>query len=174
MTTLSEKNEKILKITHVFAMSLWTGSLFIMFVINILIPKSPSSDAFYFVHDINSIIDLQILTPAAILTFLTGVVYAVFTKWKVKENLWLKIKLAITILLILMGTFWLAPLLMEMTGNAKEYGMGLLSDAGYLFDLSIITWFSLVNWLLIIVAIVISTLKPGSKDKLYRINNKIP
>lgn len=166
MTTLSEKNEKILKITHVFAMSIWTGSLFIMFVINIILSKAASSDAFYFAHYINSMIDLKILTPAAILTFLTGIIYVVFTKWKVKDNTWLKIKLAIAILLILMGTFWLAPLLTDMKESAKEYGKDLLSNAEYLFNLSIMTWFSLINWLLLIIAIMISTLKPGNKDKI--------
>ena len=164
MKTMTEKNEKFLKIIHITSMSIWFSSLIIMFVINLQISKITSSNVFYYAHYINSIIDFQILTPAAIVTFLTGIVYGIFTKWKVKENTWLKIKVIITVTIILLGTFWLAPTLKEMTENSKSIGIELLSNKNYLSDLSIITWFSIINIVVLFIAIIISTLKPGSSQ----------
>ena len=165
MATLSEKNEKILKIIHIASMAIWTASLFIMFAIDLILLNAPSSEAFYFAHHINYIIDFIILTPAAIITFLTGLIYALFTKWKIKENTWLRIKAIITVLIIVLGTFWLGPLLREMAGNAKEAGLDLLTDNNYLIDWKIVTWFSIINGVLLLVTIALSTLKPGGKTQ---------
>jgi len=165
MKTMSEKNEKILKIVHLAAMSIWFSSLFIMFAVGITILNLKSSDTFYYAHYINSIIDFRILTPAAILTFLTGVIYGIFTKWKVKENKWLKIKVVITILLILLGTFWLGPTLSDMTLAAEKEGVALLNNDSYLTKLNVITWFSAINAIILFFAIAISTFKPGNSIK---------
>jgi len=163
MKTMSEKNEKILKIIHLVAMSIWFSSLVIMFVIALTIPNLKSSEAFYYAHKINYLIDFQILTPAAILTFLTGLIYGIFTKWKVKENKWLKIKVVITVALIVVGTFWLGPTLKGMTLAAENQGISLLSDADYLSKLKIVTWSSAINAVFLFFAIAISTFKPGNK-----------
>lgn len=165
MKKMSEKNEKILKIVHLAAMSIWFSSLFIMFAICITIPNLKSSDTFYYAHYINSIIDFRILTPAAILTFLTGVIYGIFTKWKVKENKWLKIKVLITVILILLGTFWLGPTLSDMTTTAEKEGFSLLTNESYLTKLHLITWFSAINAIILFFAIAISTFKPGNTVK---------
>jgi len=165
MRTMSERNEKILKIVHLATMSIWFSSLFIMFAIGNTIPNLKSSDTFYYAHHINSIIDFRILTPAAILTFLTGVIYGIFTKWKVKENKWLKIKVVITILLILLGTFWLGPTLSDMTILAEKEGISLLNNDSYLTKLNITTWFSAINAIILFFAIAISTFKPGNSVK---------
>jgi len=165
MKTMSEKNEKILKIIHLVAMSIWFSSLFSMFAIGLTIPNLKSADSFYYAHYINSIIDFRILTPAAIVTFLTGVIYGIFTKWKVKENKWLKIKVVITILLILLGTFWLGPTLSDMTILAEKEGISLLNNDSYLTKLNITTWFSAINAIILFFAIAISTFKPGNSVK---------
>jgi len=164
MKTMTEKNEKILKIIHITSMSIWFTSLIIMFVINLLISKITSSDVFYYAHYINSIIDFQILTPAAIVTFVTGIIYGRFTKWNIKNNTWLKIKIVITVSIIILGTFWLGPTLREMTENSKSIGVDLLSDKNYLSNLSTIIWFSAINILMLFIAIIISTIKPGSSN----------
>jgi len=165
MKTMSEKKEKILKIVHIVAMSVWFSSLFIMFIIGLTIPNLKSSDTFYYAHYINSIIDFRILTPAAILTFLTGLIYGLFTKWKVKENKWLKIKVIITVFLILIGTFWLGPTLADMSLAAEKEGIALLANESYLTNLNITTWFSAMNAIILFFAIAISTLKPGNTVK---------
>ncbi len=162
---MSEKNEKILKIVHLAAMSIWFSSLFIIFAIGITIPNLKSSDTIYYAHYINSIVDFRILTPSAILTFLTGVIYGIFTKWNVKENKWLKIKVVITLLLILLGTFWLGPTLSDMTFAAEKDGIGILNNDSYLTKLNITTWFSVINAIILFFAIAISTFKPGNSIK---------
>lgn len=165
MKKMSKKNEKILKIVHVSAMSVWFTSLIIMYVINLLLTNITSSDVFYFTHHINSIIDFDILTPTAIVTFLTGIIYGLFTDWEVKKNTWLKIKVAITVAIILLGTFWLGPTLRDMTESAKLNGIDLLLEPEYMSNLKTVTWFSLLNALLLLFAIAISTLKPGNSEK---------
>ncbi len=161
---MTEKNEKILKVIHLIFMSIWTTTLFIMFIIGILLPNATTNEAFYFGHYINYVIDFMVTTPAAILTFLTGLVYGIFTKWHVPKNTWLKYKVAITILLIVLGTFWLGPLLGDITKDAKQQGLVLLSDSTYLKNSKIVTWSSLINGLLLVIAYFLSTFKPGNQE----------
>lgn len=165
MKRLSEKSEKTLKVIHLLSMSIWFTSLLIMFVVGIMLPNAETNEAFYFGHYINYIIDFMITTPAAILTFLTGLIYGIFTKWHVPKNTWLKYKVAITLLLIILGTFWLGPLLREITEEVKLHGLSLLSTQSYITDASIVTWFSLVNSLLLVIAFFLSTFKPGNQTE---------
>lgn len=167
MKTLSSKNQKALKAVHLAAMSIWFSSLFSMFAIGISIPNISSSDTFYYAHKIFSVIDFQILTPAATLTFLTGIVYIIFTKWKLKKHKWLQVKLFITVALIVVGTFYLGPTLKEMTHSAQIQGVTLLKNADYITKLNIATWFSLINGIILFIPIAISTFKPklGGKKK---------
>ena len=163
MKTLSEKSEKTLKVIHLISMSFWTVSLVIMFAIGLILPNAGTNEAFYLGHYINYIIDFLIVTPAAILTFLTGLIYSIFTKWKVPKNTWLKYKVAITLLLIVLGTFWLGPLLRELTEEVKVNGISLLSNENYLKNIKIVNWFSLTNALLLVIAYFLSTFKPGNQ-----------
>ena len=166
MKLMSENNEKFLKITHLTSMSLWFSCLIIMFIVAFNIPNLKSSDSFFFAHRINYIIDFYVLTPAAIITFITGVLYGAFTKWNVKKNFWLKVKVIITIFLILLGTFVFGPLLSEMTNDAETKGLNLLKDSNYLVNLKILIWSSIINAFILFIAIAVSTLKPGNKDYL--------
>lgn len=165
MKNLSKNSEKILKAIHLIAMSIWTASLIVMFAIGLVLPDATTDEAFYFGHYINYIIDFLIVTPAAILTFITGLIYGVFTKWKVPENTWLKYKVAITLLLIILGTFWLGPLLRELTTDVESHGLSLLSDKSYLKNSKIVSWFSLANSLLLLLAFFLSIFKPGNKTE---------
>lgn len=165
MKKMTEKNEKILKVIHLLFMSVWTTTLFVMFIIGILLPNATTDEAFYFGHYINYVIDFMITTPAALMTFLTGLVYGVFTKWSVPKSKWLKYKVIITILLIVLGTFWLGPLLSDITEEAKQRGLSLLSDSTYLKNSKITTWACLVNGLLLVFAYFLSTFKPGNQEK---------
>lgn len=160
---MNENNEKILKIIHIIAMSLWFSSIIIMGTITLSLESMISSDAFKYAHKLVYIIDMFILTPAAILTLVTALAYAFFTKWRIKDNLWLKMKAIITILLILAGTFYLAPLFADMMESVNTSGLDILASQEYLKDLSKINWFVVMNAVLVIFVIVISTLKPGNK-----------
>ncbi len=162
---MKENNEKVLKIIHIAAMSIWFSSLLIMSVITLTIDEITSSEAFKYAHEIVFVIDMYILTPAAIITLLTGIIYGVFTKWKVKDNLWLKLKGLISIVLILIGTFYLAPLLKSMIDEVMSVGIDSLSIESYQSNLSIISWFMVANFILILFVVIISTLKPGNKTK---------
>jgi hypothetical protein len=165
MKTMKENYEKYLKITHVVSMSIWFSSLLIMSVITLSMDRISSSDAFKYAHEIVFIIDMNILTPAAIITLLTGILYSALTKWKVKDNLWMKIKAVITIALIIIGTLFLAPLLENMIEGVLNNGIDSLKNVTYQRDLSIVLWFMIINTLLLLFLIIISTLKPGNKTK---------
>jgi hypothetical protein len=161
MSKMNEKNEKILKIIHIVTMSLWFSSIVIMGTITFSLKSIANSDAFAYAHHLVYFIDMYVLTPAAVLTLLTAIVYAFFTQWKVKENAWLKIKAIITIVLILAGTFYLAPLFTGMMESVNNSGLEALSAKAYLQKLTSINWLIIINAVLVLFAIAISTLKPG-------------
>jgi hypothetical protein len=159
---MKENNEKVLKIIHIVAMSIWFSSIVIMGTITLSLEGIATVDAFRYAHKLVYIIDMYNLTPAAVLTLLTAVVYAFFTKWKVKENLWLKVKAIITLLLIVAGTFYLAPLFSGMVESVQQSGLDVLNSEAYLNDLSKINWFVVINGILVLFVIAISTIKPGN------------
>jgi len=77
-------------------------------------------------------IDLFILVPGAIGTFLTALIYSIWTNWGWFKHNWITVKWIICIFGIVYGTFWLGPWLSEMAHIAKDQGMKALSDPEFL------------------------------------------
>lgn len=123
MYRLGKDGLKILKLLHIICASCWFGGALSLFFLYFL--KQGQSDQ-SIVHGINlSIhhIDLMviIIPGGAIGSFLTGLLYSLFSNWGFFKHRWITIKWIITVSAILSGTFLLGPwetALMELSGDS--------------------------------------------------------
>lgn len=129
---LSPNQQKWLKIFLLIFGSLWLSSIITMTAITFLADGLTGGGEFYMLNVIYHFIDFKILTPAAIGTFITGLIYSSFTKWGFFKHGWLIYKWAVALGLILVGTFYLGPMVTDMVGLSKELGLAALGDEEFL------------------------------------------
>lgn len=164
MKKMTIKNQKILKITHIVVMSLWFSSVVTLLAIMLTLPSITNAEVLHYAFKILEIVDFMILSPAAAVTLITGLIYIIFTKWKWKQT-WLLLKLIISVVIILAGTFWLGPTLKNMTLQVEDLGMEVVNNATFIRDNQISLWASIINTILLLFTIAISTLKPNKNKK---------
>lgn len=110
-------------------------------------------------------IDMYVLTPAAIVTLITGLIYSIFTKWGFIRHGWIIYKWVITLLLILVGTFYLGPMTTRILEIADIKRIAALHDQYYQQGGYIGIWAGIINSSLLITAVVFSTYKPWKNLK---------
>jgi hypothetical protein len=110
-------------------------------------------------------IDLFILVPGAIGTFLTALVYSIWTNWGWFKHNWITVKWIICVFGLVFGTFWLGPWLSDMAAIAKQQGLKALNDPQYMNNQQNSIIFGTIQAITIIFAVFISTLKPWKRKK---------
>jgi hypothetical protein len=157
---LSLNQQKWLKVFHLIFGGLWLSSIITMTAMTLLANGLTDGGEFYMLNVIYHFIDFNILTPAAMGTFLTGLIYSLFTKWGFFKHGWLIYKWIVTLGLILVGTFYLGPMTTEMLDIAKELRLAALGNGEFLSRWHIGLWAGGINATLLIIAVAVSTLKP--------------
>lgn len=116
-------------------------------------------------------VDDFIIIPSATGSLLTGVLYAIFTRWGWFKHRWIIVKWAINIFGILFGTFWLGPWVNAMPSISQIKGLGALSDAVYLHNQTMLNCYGTFQMATIIFALFVSALKPwgGAKSVKNRV-----
>lgn len=124
-----------------------------------------SGDELYMYDRIYHFIDMMILTPAAILTLISGLIFSIFTKWGFFKHGWLIYKWAITIVIIVTGTIYLGPMVTEMLNISDIKRIAALEDPYYQSGLITGLWASITNTTLLIIAVAVSVYKPWRNIK---------
>lgn len=151
---------KTLKVFHILFASFWTSCVLVITALSFLAPKFKTGDEVYAFNVIYHFIDLGLLTPAAVLTFLTGLVYSLFTPWGFFKHRWIVVKWLITLSLIIIGTFYLGPMVEELLVIADQQRAQALINASYITGQKIGLYAGILNSALLIFAVFISTFKP--------------
>jgi len=162
MKKLSVRGQKWLKAVHIYSGCVWIGCATVLSVMPYFV--HPESDGeLYGIQYTLDFIDLFILVPGAIGTFLTALIYSIWTNWGWFKHNWITVKWIICLFGIVFGTFWLGPWLSGMAAMAGDLGLKALNDPDYLGN----SWNSLVfgtfQALTVIFAAFISVLKPWKK-----------
>lgn len=165
MKKLSISGQKFLKAIHLVAVGLWFSCVIILLVIPVIAGNIVTGEELYMYNLIYHFVDMYILTPAAIATLLTGVVYSLFTKWGFFKHGWLIYKWIVTLGIIVTGTFYLGPMVTRMLAIADLKRLNALQDAYYLQGVTIGIWAAIVNTLLLITAVFFSVYKPWKNIK---------
>jgi len=108
MKNLPPKALKYLKLLHLLCAIMWAGGAMALFVV--LCSTRPSSPEACYIRSLCARrIDDFLIIPGAVAITLTGVVYGVWTNWGFFKHRWLAVKWALTMALILVGTFVVGP-----------------------------------------------------------------
>lgn len=164
MKKLSAKGQKWLKCLHIYSACLWVGCATVLPVMQFFIDPDSGGELYGIIATLD-FIDLFILVPGAICTFLTALVYSIWTSWGWFKHRWITVKWVICLFGMIFGTFWLGPWISEMAQIAKEIGMEALTDPRFLNNRFNSLTFGTLQSATVIFALFISTLKPWKHRK---------
>ena len=160
MKKLSMSGQRFLKAVHLVVVGLWLSCVIVLLVMPIISRHIETGEELYMYNLIYHFIDLYILTPAAIATLLTGIVYSLFTKWGFFRHGWLVYKWIVTLTIIISGTFYLGPMVTKMLAITDLKRLSALQDAYYVQGVTIGIWAAIINTLLLLTAVFFSVYKP--------------
>ncbi len=165
MQKLTMSQQRLLKSIHLISVSLWLSSVVTLMLLPIISKKITLGDEIYMYNLAYHFIDMFILTPAAILTLLTGLIYSIFTKWGFFRHGWIIYKWIVTFVLIIAGTFYLGPMTTKLLEISDIKRIAALQDQFYIHGVVIGLYVSIINSLLLIIAMVFSVYKPWGNIK---------
>jgi len=165
MRSLTLSQKKWLKSIHIIVAGTWIAIGLAMFFMHFLSLEVRSGDELYMLNKVSYFIDMKILTPAAILCLLTGLIYSHFTKWGYFKHKWMVFKWVVTLGIILLGTFYSGPTLNEIVNISKTEGLAVLENTDYLAMDQTHRMIGLGMTLTLIFTVFISVFKPWTKKK---------
>ncbi|MDR3706266.1 MAG: hypothetical protein P4L28_10205 [Paludibacteraceae bacterium] len=164
MNKLNAKGVKILKIGHLVFAMMWIVGVMAMAIISLL--KSQSGDELYATYHISRIIDNSLVIPGAMSTVITAIIYGIFTNWGFFKHKWIIVKWIVSIIVILVGTFYFSPLLDNCLEVADTKRNLALTDPTVLHDSFITTIGAFCQACILLFLIAISVIKPWKTKKL--------
>lgn len=160
---LTPKGTKTLKFFHLIFIMMWTVGVVVMG----LLYWSPSDSSLKFLYNQTTalFIDYALVIPGAILTVITGIIYGLKTKWGFFKHRWLLVKWIVGISIILIGTFGLHPLALEIIEQATPNANDSICFPSDYFGakLDIINIMALLQGIGLVILIWISVIKPWKK-----------
>lgn len=172
MKPINRSQQNLLKVLHIISASVWLTGVVILALMPFISKKITLGDELYMYNLIYHFIDIKVLTPAAIFTLITGLIFSVFTKWGFFKHGWLIYKWGITAVIILTGTFYLGPMVTNMLSITDIKRIVSLKDPYYQMGTAVGLWASIVNTILLIIAVVVSVYKPWKNIKKSSLREK--
>ncbi len=164
MKKLSVKGQRWLKCLHIYSGCVWVGCATTLTIMQFFVNPGDGSELFGIVATLD-FIDLFILVPGAVGTFLTALIYSIWTNWGWFKHNWITVKWIICVFGLVFGTFWLGPWISDMAVIAKHKGIDALSDPQYISNRQNSMIFGTFQAFTVIFAVFISTLKPWKRKK---------
>lgn len=163
MLKLSATQQKLLKFVHIIASGLWLSCVLLLALLPLVPMEGADGEGVYTYRLIFHFIDTYVLTAAAIMTLLTGLLYSMLTRWGFFRSGWLVYKWIVTLGLVLVGTLYLGPLSARLLEIAAEERLRALQDPAYLSGDGILAAAAVVNSLLLALAVLFSVFKPWNR-----------
>jgi hypothetical protein len=110
-------------------------------------------------------IDLLIIIPANLFTFLSGIIFSKFTKWGFLKHRWIMLKYIINIIPIIFGGIVIAPAIINMLSIVEKLGELALMDSSFISSKNIFIESFVVQLVLLVVAICLVISKPKLRRK---------
>ena len=163
---LNKNQQKLLKTAHILVAILWLSCVIVLTGLVYVSQQIHSSEELYMYTYIYHFIDMSILTPAAILTLLTGIIYSSFTPWGYAKHKWIIYKWIVTLFIIISGTFYLGPLTESVLTLVESEKILALKDVQYLHSVTILYYAGIINFFLLLSATVVAVFKPWKKSSI--------
>ena len=165
MKKISASQQKLLKSIHLLAIAVWLSCVILLALMPVLSSRISTGDELYMYNLIYHFIDMDVLTPAAILTLVTGLVYSIFTRWGFFKHGWLIYKWVVTLGIIVIGTFYLGPMVDNLLEISDHQRMVALDDPYYTHGIRVGLWAGVINSVLLVFAVAFSVFKPWKNLK---------
>lgn len=163
MKKLKPNGIKVLKICHLIFVMMWVVGVAAMVLISYL--SYQTGDELYTGLRINRLIDDFLVIPGAIFTTLTAIIYGIWTNWGFFKHRWIIVKWIVSIVIIILGTFYFSPILdscLEIADTTRDAALGN-SEVAEGIRINLIGGMTQGSALVFLV--VISVLKPWKKKK---------
>ena len=165
MKKLTISQQKLLKAIHLVSVSLWLSSVVILMLLPIISKRITLGDELYMYNRAYHFIDMLILTPAAMLTLITGLIYSLFTKWGFFRHGWIVYKWFVTLFIIITGTVYLGPMVTKLLEISDVKRIAALQDQYYIQGEIVGQYAAIINSSLLIIAVFLSVYKPWKNVK---------
>ena len=164
------------KTFHLIFSTLWLGSSVALFLALIWL-RTVDGIVPYWVLKTLDFIDWFVLVPGATGVVVTGVIFSLKSKWGWgRAYFWIRAKWLISLLSVIVGTFYLAPWLHTMINLAQAKGISVYYDPDYASISNWLFFWAFVQIVSLIYAVYLSIFKPrffrpqendsGSKNEL--------
>lgn len=164
MRQFSANGQKWLKSFHILFASLWAGGAVAINVMNIFMSATDGMQL-YGINLAMRMVDDFVIVPGGIGSLLTGILYAIYTRWGWFRHNWITVKWAINLFGVVFGTFWLGPWLNSLAPMSKAEGLAALSNPVYIHNKTMLFYWGMFQAITIIAALFISALKPWKSGR---------
>jgi hypothetical protein len=125
---LSANGYKSVKIIHILSGAVWIGASVIgLFLLAVILNRDNLLPVLSTVH----YIDLLIIVPANLVTFITGIIFSSFTEWKFFKHRWIIFKYIINLIPIT-GGFIFASAVINMLSIVDRIGAEAVLDPSFI------------------------------------------
>ena len=147
---------------HAIFSALWAGAALSMVIL--MFTKNPQnvSELLAF-NRANKLIDDWIIIGSATGCFLTGQLLSWKTPWGFFKYWWVTVKLVLTIILVLLGTFWLGKWTNESVSMVQEQGIKIYTNRIYLNYQILSKFLGTLQFGVLIFIYFITVFKPWKK-----------
>jgi hypothetical protein len=166
MKKLTLQQKHWLLSAHIIFAALWTGTVLSMFLISWSNKNSTNANILYARHSAVNLLDDYVVIPAAIGSVLTATFLCWLTNYGFTKFWWVISKWFLSISLIIFGTFWLYPWSNEAEAISQSQGLSAYSNLLYSWDAKGVLIGTIVQFVLLLVIIGISTIKPWGRRKV--------
>ncbi|WP_088010510.1 DUF2269 family protein [Gottfriedia acidiceleris] len=123
---LTKKN--ILVSVHVLAVCAWFGGTLSLIILGLYLKNAQNSEQLIYTLSSMHIIDENLLKYPALATLITGILLSIWTQWGLVKYYWVVIKLALTVLTILIGIFLINDWFSYLVNTAEALGASALNE----------------------------------------------
>lgn len=163
MPKLTVKQKNWLLAAHVAFAALWTGTVLSMFLLALQNQNSANADVLYALNSAINLLDDYVVIPSAIGSLLTGTFLCWLTIWGFFKHYWVIVKWVATVILIVLGTFWLFPWANAATAISQAQRLQALENPLYTFDAKGVLIGTVMQVACLLVIIAVSLLKPWGR-----------
>lgn len=163
MNKLGIRGMRTLKVFHLVFIMMWTIGVVIMG----LLYWRPSVNSLEFLYNLQTadFVDYTLVIPGALLAVVTGIIYGLKTSWGFFKYRWLTVKWIVGIVIIIIGTFGLHPMSLEMIAQLQPIANEATSLPADYFGTEriIVNYMAIIQAVCLIFLVAVSVFKPWNK-----------
>lgn len=154
---------KATKMLHLLGFVMFLGGILATIVTNAVVGNDTNPILIDHQRQFVSAIIRGLMIPGMWVVFLSGLFMVRLRKYNLRKVRWITIKFALALIILLNGTFILAPLANEVTALASQGASQGMLAANYFAQKANEDMFGAVNFFLILITVVFAVFKPVGK-----------